>query len=128
MSGILSRGQWRLHATIGVFYAVVVATALYLAVRAPAADTFPRPFQVVLLSHLGLGTLVIIVGVAFVVWHLAPALRTRHGTAIATGLGLTALASLLLVTGLGLLVGGAADRAYVARVAHGAAALLIPLF
>ncbi|HZV02059.1 MAG TPA: tetratricopeptide repeat protein [Planctomycetota bacterium] len=128
MPGILSKGQWRLHAVVGLVYALVVASALYLTARAPGADSFPRPFQAVLLGHLGVGVLVLVAGAAFVLWHLGAALATRDRAAIATGLLLTTLAALATASGLALLVMGPADRAYQARVAHSAAALLIPLF
>jgi tetratricopeptide (TPR) repeat protein len=124
--GILTKGQWRLHAVLAVIFGVVVVTSLYMTGRAPQEGTFPRTFQGVLIAHLVAGHVVLLLGAAFVLWHLPRALRTRNGRSILVGLGLTLLAVAAVLSGSALVQGGAADRAQVARIVHSLTALLVP--
>lgn len=127
MVSILSPGQRRLHGVLVVSAAVLLATSLYLWLRVPAAGTFPRPFQAVLLVHLALGLLVLVPGTAFVLWHLPRALARRNRIAVASGTLLALLGLGLAVTGIALAAGGSADRAFWSLVLHRAGAAVLPL-
>jgi tetratricopeptide (TPR) repeat protein len=122
---ILSRGQWRLHGLLGGALALLLATSLYLTADAPAEDSFPRPYQAVLLAHLVLGVLVLAVGTVFVLWHLRAALAHAHRSAVSTGLLLTVLAGGLGASGV-LLVIGPSSHALPYQL-HRYAAVLLPL-
>jgi hypothetical protein len=115
VTGVLTRGQWRLHGVLGVFVVTAVATS------------FPTTIHAVQVAHRALGKLSLLVGLAFVIWHLRSALRTRHGAAILTGVVLVLLALVVVVTGILLPEGDDGGPESGPRGAHGLAALLAPL-
>ena len=115
MTGILSRGQWRLHAFIGFLLLAVIATSV---------PSMPHAVQI---AHRVLGKLTFIAGVVFVLWHLRAALRTRHGAAIVTGALVVLLTVAVVATGMMVPENLGAGREKGPRGAHGLAALLVPL-
>ncbi len=115
MTGILSKGQWRLHAFIGLLVLAVIATSV---------PSMPHGVEI---AHRALGKLTFIAGLGFVLWHLRAAVRTRHGAAIVTGALVVLLTTAVVATGMMVPENLDAGREEGPRGAHGLAALLVPL-
>jgi len=114
-TGLLSRGQWRLHALLGLLVLAVIATSI---------PGMPRGVEI---AHRALGKLAGIAGLSFVLWHLRAAIRTRRGGAIATGALVVLLAVAVVATGMMVPEHLDAGREEGPRGAHGLASLLVPL-
>jgi tetratricopeptide (TPR) repeat protein len=87
-----------------------------------------RFYQIMVLSHTGIGLLLVTIATLFVVWHLPAVWRRHRQKAIYTGLVTLGLGLLLAVTGL-LIVSAASNRDTPwAYWSHVAAAALVPFF
>jgi hypothetical protein len=115
MTGILSPGQWRLHAFVGLLVLAVIATSV---------PGMPHGVET---AHRALGKLAFIAGLVLVVWHLRAALRTRHGAAVVTGALVVLLTVAVVATGMMIPENADGGREQGPRGAHGLAALLVPL-
>lgn len=107
----LHSGQKRLLALVVALGVVMLADTLYLlAVRlAGALDierlavtgvALPKVYQTLLLSHTGIGLVLVLVALAFVEWHLPAVWRRSRAQAIVTGVVTAVLGLGLAVTGL----------------------------
>ena len=121
---------------LGVF---MFADTLYLlANRAAAAlgiDYFavteislPRFYQAMVLSHTGVGILLVVLALAFVEWHLQHVWRRSRKQAIYTGIVSTVLGLVLLVTGLFILTAANSRENAWAWWCHVLAAAALPGF
>ncbi|MFA6111554.1 MAG: tetratricopeptide repeat protein [Candidatus Latescibacterota bacterium] len=120
---------------LGLF---MLADTLYLLVNRLAAaiglDWFavndlslPRFYQILVLSHTGVGLTLVALATGFVAWHLPTVWRWHRRRAIATGIATLALGLALAVTGL-LIVSAASNRDNPwAYWGHVAAAAVVPL-
>ncbi len=113
----LAPGLRRLLYGVGALAALVAANTLYLLlVRAGEFATGQEAasslvFQMLLLGHSGLGTVLVVVAVVFVGLHL-PLVWTRRGTtSLSTGLLTFGIGAILLLTGLFILT-EAASRSH----------------
>jgi tetratricopeptide (TPR) repeat protein len=80
-----------------VHRAAVAAGSAYFAVT---DISLPQFYQVMLLSHTGLGIVLVVLMLAFVEWHLPSVWRRHRRQAIVTGLFTAGFGAALLVTGL----------------------------
>ncbi|MHC4861794.1 MAG: multiheme c-type cytochrome, partial [Planctomycetota bacterium] len=97
---ILTRGQRRLFLILLVLGVVMLATSAFLFTTHPADESLPAFYQVVLLTHIVGGLLILLPMVAFVLWHLRRALRMKNRAAIASGASLAVVGLVLAATGL----------------------------
>jgi len=121
---------------LGVF---MVADTLYLLVNrlADALDidyfavtdiSLPKFYQGMVLSHTGVGLMLVALAVGFVAWHLPAVWRKSRKRAIYTGIATLALGLVLAVSGLFILSAASNRGNPVAYWSHVGAAALIPLF
>ena len=121
---------------LGVF---MVADTLYLLVNrlADALDidyfavtdiSLPKFYQGMVLSHTGVGLLLVALAVGFVAWHLPVVWRKSRKRAIYTGIATLALGLVRAVSGLFILSAASNRGNPVAYWSHVGAAALIPLF
>ncbi len=138
-NSILTRGQRRLLGAVVALGVLAVANTLYLLANRLAgwvgrpflgedALALPRFYQAMVLSHTGVGLLLVAGAVAFASWHLGRALRRRAPLSVALGALLVSSGIALAVTGL-FIVTAANNRAhrgvFYAHVALGAVAVLL---
>jgi tetratricopeptide (TPR) repeat protein/cytochrome c553 len=121
---------------LGVF---MVADTLYLLVNrlaevlnidyfALAEVSLSKFYQGMVLSHTGIGLLLVVLSTFFVIWHLPAVWRKNRTRAIYTGIATLALGLVLAVTGL-FILSAASNRGNLwAYWGHVGAALLIPVF
>ncbi len=105
---VLTQGQRRLLRFVLALSAFLVANSLYLSsVRlldgvpalATPAGTLPVFLQIMILTHIGVGCLLLVPAVWFAVWHLGRVWRRHHGSAVWTGLLVLACAGALAFSG-----------------------------
>lgn len=129
------RGVYAIVA-LGVF---MIADTLYLLVNRLAEwqgmDYFaitevslPRFYQGMVLSHTGIGLLLVALCVGFVIWHLPAVWRKNRKRAIYTGIATLTLGIALAVTGLFILSAASNRGNPVAYWSHVVAAVLVPAF
>ncbi|MCG3135771.1 MAG: hypothetical protein HMLKMBBP_03527 [Planctomycetes bacterium] len=99
-TSILTSGQQRLHRVVLVLSVFLLANAAYLWACPPAERSLGVFYQWMLVSHVVVGTLLLLPMSWFVVWHLRRALAMRNPRAVWTGVAITAAAYALFVTGL----------------------------
>ncbi|HYC78625.1 MAG TPA: tetratricopeptide repeat protein, partial [Planctomycetota bacterium] len=96
---ILTKGQKRLLGVLLAFAVFMVANAAYLWLSPPEKSILPAFYQWMLVLHVGVGLLILLPMVVFVVAHLPRALAMRNRRAIWTGVVITATAFALVATG-----------------------------
>ncbi|MEW6755647.1 MAG: tetratricopeptide repeat protein [Candidatus Latescibacterota bacterium] len=105
-----------------------LASLLHLGYFAVTDTSLPAFYQVLVLSHTGVGLALVVAAAGFVVWHLPTVWRRHRRRAIYTGAATAVLGLTLAVTGL-LIVSAASNRDNpVAYWGHVAAAVLVPAF
>lgn len=97
---ILTHGQQRLLLVLLVLGGFLLPNAAYLWMVDADAASFTVFYQLMLVAHVVVGTLILVPVVWFVVWHLGRALKMKNPTANTTGSLLTIALFALLVTGL----------------------------
>jgi hypothetical protein len=105
-----------------------LADALDLDYFAVTAISLPKFYQGMVLSHTGVGLLLVALALGFVVWHLPTVWRTSRKRAIYTGIATLALGLALAVSGLFILSAASNRGNPVAYWSHVGAAVLVPLF
>ncbi|MYA22173.1 MAG: tetratricopeptide repeat protein [Gemmatimonadetes bacterium] len=121
---------------LGVF---MVADTLYLLTNrlADALDfsyfavtdiSLPKFYQVMVLSHTGVGWVLVVLALGFVAWHLPAVWRKSRKRAIYTGIATLTLGIVLAISGQFILSAASNRGNPVAYWSHVAAAALIPLF
>ena len=106
----------RLAQTAGSAYFAVTETSL------------PKFYQVMVLSHTGVGLALVVLAVGFVLWHL-PAVWRRHRTkAIYTGAATLILGLVLAISGLFILSAAQSRENSIAYWSHVVAAAAVPFF
>ncbi len=121
---------------LGVF---MVADTLYLLTNrlADALDvsyfavtdiSLPKFYQGMVLSHTGVGLVLVVLALVFVAWHLPAVWRKSRKRAIYTGIATLTLGVVLAVSGLFILSAASNRGNPVAYWSHVAAAALVPLF
>ncbi len=135
----LNAAQQRFLLALMFFGVFMIANTLYLLVNR-LADTFgisyfavtdislPKFYQVMVLSHTGIGLLLVVLALAFVIWHLPAVWRKNRKQAIYTGIVTLVLGLVLAVTGLFILSASSNRGNALAYWGHAGAAALIPLF
>ncbi|MEE2659613.1 MAG: tetratricopeptide repeat protein [Candidatus Latescibacterota bacterium] len=104
------------------------ANALGIAYFAVTETSLPKFYQGMVLSHTGVGVVLVILALAFVEWHLPAQWRSYRKQALYTG-GMTAvLGGVLLVTGLFILSEANSRENAWAWWLHIAAAAALPVF
>jgi tetratricopeptide (TPR) repeat protein len=94
-----------------ILAAFLLANSLYLLIYRFAENagwsffafsetSLPKLFQVMLLSHTGIGILLTLILIAFVIAHLPKVWRRRHKTSIISGIIYISAGLILLITGL----------------------------
>ena len=133
----LSLAQRRVVLAVVALGLFMLADTLYLLTNRLAAAlgwryfavtdvSLPPIHQVLVLSHTGVGLLLVAVALFFVVWHLAPVWRRTRRRAIATGIITVVLGLILAITGL-FIVSAASNRdSPLAYWSHVVAAAAIP--
>jgi len=98
MASILTTTQRRfLRLLIGLaLFVLANSTYLYLA----DGDAITGFYQVMLLAHLGGGTLLLVLSTFFVVWHLKRVKKLLRFGAVSTGVALTVAAYVLFASGI----------------------------
>ena len=104
-----------------------LADALDLKWLAAGETSLPHLFQAMILTHTGVGLVLVTLFLAFAVAHLPRVWRRRHSASILSGLAYVALGLLLLVTGLFILTEAASRDHRWAWWLHVIAAALAPL-
>ncbi|MCE2450952.1 MAG: tetratricopeptide repeat protein [Candidatus Latescibacteria bacterium] len=121
---------------LGVF---MVADTLYLLTNrlADALDfsyfavtdiSLPKFYQGMVLSHTGVGLVLVVLAMGFVAWHLPAVWRKSRKRAILTGIATLTLGIVLAISGLFILSAASNRGNPVAYWSHVAAAVLVPLF
>ena len=137
-SRLSTRQQRTLLAVValGVF---MVADTLYLLINR-LADTLdfsyfavtdislPKFYQGMVLSHTGVGLVLVVLAMGFVAWHLPAVWRKSRKRAILTGIATLTLGIVLAISGLFILSAASNRGNPVAYWSHVAAAVLVPLF
>jgi tetratricopeptide (TPR) repeat protein len=137
LPSLLSTHLKRLLVVVVGLAAFMVVNTLYLlfdrlangagwTVFTGGSDTLPVLFQSMILTHTGVGLLLAVITVAFVVVHLPKVWVRRHRTSIVSGLTLLGGGLILVVTGLFILTDAASQDNRWAWWTHVIAALLIP--
>ena len=137
-SRLSTRQQRTLLAVValGVF---MVADTLYLLTNrlADALDfdyfavtdiSLPKFYQVMVLSHTGVGWVLVVLALGFVAWHLPAVWRKSRKRAIYTGIATLTLGIVLAISGQFILSAASNRGNPVAYWSHVAAAVLVPLF
>jgi hypothetical protein len=103
---ILTPGQRRLFYLVLALSAFMVANSLFLSsvrllelVPALASKSLPAFYQLMILSHLFAGWLLLLPALVFALWHLTRVWRRHHGWAVWTGVAVLACAGVLAVSG-----------------------------
>ena len=135
----LNRPQQRLVAVLVALGIFMLADTLYLLTNrladalglqyfAVTEISMPKFYQGLVLSHTGMGLILVALAVAFVLWHLPAVWRKNRRRAIYTGMATAALGLLLCLTGLFILSAAQSrDNAW-AYWSHASAAALLPVF
>ncbi|MCC7263498.1 MAG: tetratricopeptide repeat protein [Candidatus Latescibacteria bacterium] len=105
-----------------------LADLLRIGYFAVTDTSLPKFYQAMVLSHTGVGLTLLVVALAFVVWHLPAVWRRNKTQAIYTGIVTLALSLVLGITGLFILSAANSRENAWAFWSHAAAALLLPLF
>ncbi|MBM3277397.1 MAG: tetratricopeptide repeat protein [Candidatus Handelsmanbacteria bacterium] len=135
----LSPTQKRLLLVVIGLSVFMLADTLYLLINRLAdlmrvgyfavTDTsLPKFYQAMVLSHTGVGLVLLVVAVGFVIWHLPAVWRRNKTQAIYTGILTLGLGLVLGVTGLFILTAANSRENAWAFWSHVGAALLLPLF
>jgi len=105
---VLTPGQRSLLRGVLALSAFLVANSLYLssvrlldkvpALAAPEG-TLPAFLQVMILTHIGAGCLLLVPALWFALWHLSRVWRRHHGSAVWTGVLVLACAAALAFSG-----------------------------
>ncbi len=69
--------------------------------------SLPKSFQVMVLSHTGVGIILTVIMIAFALSHLPAVWKHRHRTSVISGISMVSFGILLLVTGLFILTAAA---------------------
>jgi len=117
MPTILKPGQRKLLRILLAVALFVVANSsyLYLADRGVQLTVF---YQLMLISHLVGGLLLLVLMTVFFVWHLDRARRLLHFSAVSSGVALTLAAYLLFATGIYILYEANARDQYWVFLSH----------
>ncbi|MFH1570758.1 MAG: hypothetical protein ABIL09_22390, partial [Gemmatimonadota bacterium] len=107
---------------------VRLAGALGIGSFGVAALALPKTYQALLLSHTGMGLVLVLVALAFVEWHLPAVWRWSRRRAIVTGVVTVLLGLCLTLTGLFVLSEANSRENAWAWWSHVAAAALLPAF
>ncbi|RMH18478.1 MAG: hypothetical protein D6701_06265, partial [Gemmatimonadetes bacterium] len=136
LPSLLTPAQRRMLFAALVGAGFMVANTLYLvgvrvtgAARPPADEApfaLPALLQWMILSHTGMGLLVALGMIGFLVWHLPGVWVRRHRASIVSGVAFTVAGAVLVVTGLFILTDAASRANRWAWWAHVAAAALLP--
>ncbi|NIV96531.1 tetratricopeptide repeat protein [candidate division KSB1 bacterium] len=94
---------------------------------AAGKTSLPRLFQVMILSHTGVGLLLVILFLTFAIVHLPRVWRRRHKGSIISGLAYVTMGLVLAVTGLFILTAAASRNNQWAWWTHVICALLAPI-
>ena len=135
----LNAGQKRLLQIVVGFGLFMVADTLYLSTNrlADALDiqyfavtdlSLPKFYQAMILSHTGVGLLLMVIAVGFVAWHLPAVWRKSRVRAIYSGTVTLLMGLALTVTGLFILSAANSRENAWAFWSHVIAALLLPVF
>jgi tetratricopeptide (TPR) repeat protein len=126
MASILTPWQRRLLRVLLGLAVFLLANSAYLFLADPGANLTVF-FQVMLLSHLAVGALLLVTATVFLVWHLGRVGRLWHWSAAWSGAGLALIAYLLFFSGLFILYeSNSRDHAWVFW-SHRILAVLAPL-
>ncbi len=112
-AGRSASGRSALLTVLTVLTTLILANTLYLLANrlidawrgTPVGDsgiTLSRFYQVMLLSHTGLGLLLALLAITFVIWHLSPVWLRRSTRTVATGVFV--LIGMLTLAGTGLFI------------------------
>ena len=104
-----------------------LADALQLQYFAVTETSLPKLYQVMVLSHTGVGLVLAAIATAFVVWHLPAVWRAHRRRAIITGASTIFFGLILTVTGLFVLSEANSRENAWAFWSHVGAAALLPL-
>ena len=135
----LNQSQKRLLSIVVGLGAFIVANTLYLLFNrlADALDisyfaltriSLPEFYQGMVLSHTGVGLILVLVALSFVAWHLPAVWRKNRRRAIYSGVLTLILGLILGVTGLFILSAANSRENAWAFWSHVGAAALLPLF
>ena len=135
----LNAAQKRLLQVVVGMSVFMLADTLYLLINrladtlrigyfAVTETSLPKFYQGMVLSHTGVGLVLLVVAVGFVIWHLPAVWRRNKTQAIYTGALTLALSLVLGVTGLFILSAANSRENAWAFWAHMAAAAALPLF
>ena len=105
-----------------------LADALDFAYFAVTDISLSKFYQGMVLSHTGVGLLLVVLAMGFVAWHLPAVWRKSRKRAIYTGIATLTLGVLLAISGLFILSAASNRGNPVAYWSHVAAAVLVPFF
>ncbi len=105
-----------------------LADALGISYFAVTQISLPKFYQGMVLSHTGVGLILVLAALAFVAWHLPVVWRKNRRRAIYTGIVTLTLGLVLGITGLFILSAAASRENSWAFWGHVGAAALLPLF
>jgi hypothetical protein len=103
---LLSPGQVRLLVGVMIGAGFLVANSVYLALAAHAAGVggdpnhLPVTYQIMLVLHVVVGSLLFLPALGFALWHLPRALLRKSRGTLSTGIGVVASSVFLFVSGL----------------------------
>ncbi|MFB3066547.1 MAG: multiheme c-type cytochrome, partial [Planctomycetota bacterium] len=100
MPSLLTRGQKRLLSLLLALGLYILANSAYLVVSQPREEVLPVFYQVMLLSHLAVGGLLLVLATVFIFWHLKRVKALWHRSAAASGGGLALAVYLLFASGI----------------------------
>jgi tetratricopeptide (TPR) repeat protein len=126
MASILTRTQRRLLRVLLGLAVFVLANSTYLFFADPGADLTVF-YQLMLVSHLVGGFLLLLTATVFLVWHLGRVRALWHWSAASSGAGLTLIAYLLFASGLFILYESNSRDHYWIFVSHQVLAVLAPV-
>ncbi|MBT3343557.1 MAG: tetratricopeptide repeat protein [Gemmatimonadetes bacterium] len=136
----LNPPQRRLLTIVVALGVVMLADTVYLLLHrlAEAAgwvefvgtqSVLPKFYQAMILSHTGVGVLLVVLAAAFVEWHLPQVWRRHRRRAITTGLLTVVFGATLLITGLFILTeANSRDNAWAWWMHVLCAALVLPVY
>lgn len=130
-----------LHKLLGVALVLAVfmlANTVYLLLNrladklgwtyfAVGETSLPKLFQAMILTHTGAGLLLVVLMLAFAIFHLPKVWQRREKASIATGIGYVVIGLTLAITGLFILTAAATRHNSWAWWVHVGCALLVPL-